>query len=88
MADDLEEKPAQVCESSPNPWNDLDEISLPLNDKAVIPSRYGQSTPQTTGTTLAPITLQPGLVPAFLFPAHSSDSSPEHTRERAPPSFA
>ena len=87
-ADDLEEKPTQICENSPVPWNDLDEISLPMNDKAVIPSRYGQSTPQTTGTTLAPITLQPGLVPAFLFPAHSSDSAPEHIHERAPPSLA
>jgi hypothetical protein len=85
---EVEEDSTQVCDIAPNPWNDLDEISLPLNDKAVIPSRYGQGTPQTTGTTLAPITLQPGFVPAFLFSTHSSDSMREHIRERAPPSFA
>jgi hypothetical protein len=83
------EEPTQVCDNSPNPWNDLDEISLPLNDKAVIPSRSGQETPRTTTTTVAPITLrQPGFVPAFLFSAHSFDSLREQIRERAPPILA
>jgi len=85
---ELEEDSALVCDNFPNPWNDLDEISLPLNDKAVIPSRQGQDTPHFTGTTLDPITLrQPGFVPAFLFFAHSSESLPGHIRERAPPSL-
>jgi hypothetical protein len=84
----VEEDSALVCDNFPNPWNDLDEISLPLNDKAVIPSRQGQDTPHFTGTTLDPITLrQPGFVPAFLFFAHSSESLPGHIRERAPPSL-
>jgi hypothetical protein len=83
---DAEEDSTQVCDNSPNPWNDLDEISLPLNDKAVIPSRSGQETPRTTTTTVAPITLrQPGFVPAFLFSTYSSDALREQIRERAPP---
>jgi hypothetical protein len=85
---EVEEETTQVCDNAPNPWNDLDEISLPGEAKAVIPSRYDQGTPRFTGTTIDPITLrQPGLVPAFLFPAHSSDSPHEHIRERAPPSL-
>jgi hypothetical protein len=86
---DVAEEPTQICDNSPNPWNDLDEISLPLNDKAVIPSRSGQETPRTTTTTVAPITLrQPGFVPAFLFSTYFSDSLREQIRERAPPILA
>jgi len=85
---EVEEDPTHVCDNSPNPWNDLDEISLPSEDKAVIPSRFDQETPRFTTTTLDPFALRPpGLVPAFLFPNHSSDSSPDHIRERAPPSL-
>jgi hypothetical protein len=83
---EVEEEPAQVCDISPDPWNDLDEISAALNDKAVIPSRYDQETPHFTGTIVDSISLRPpGFVPAFLFLAHSSDSLPEHICERAPP---
>jgi hypothetical protein len=86
---EIEEEPALVCDNSPNPWNDRDQLSLPLNDKAVLPSRCDQETPQTTSTTLDPIVLRrPGIIPAFLFPTHSSDSLHEHIRERAPPSLA
>jgi len=85
---EVEEGPAQVCGNPPNPWNDLDEIALPSDDKAVIPSRYNQETPHFTGTTVDPIALrQPGFVPAFLFPAHSTDSLSQHLHERAPPSL-
>jgi hypothetical protein len=86
---EVEEEPAHVCDNAPNPWNDLDEISLPLEDKAVIPSRFDQETPRFTTTTLDPFALRPpGFVPAFLFPNDSSDSPPDHIRERAPPSLA
>jgi hypothetical protein len=80
------EEPVQVCHNSPTPRNDLDEISLPADDTAIIPSRYDQTTPLTTSTILDPITLRrPGIIPAFLFSVHSSDSAREQTRERAPP---
>jgi hypothetical protein len=36
---DADDAPLQVCENSSDPWNDLDEISLPSNDRATIPSR-------------------------------------------------
>lgn len=85
---EVEEDPTHVCDNAPNPWNDLDEISLPLEDKAVIPSRFDQETPRFTTTTLDPFALRPpGFVPAFLFPDDSSDSPPDHIRERAPPSL-
>jgi hypothetical protein len=55
-------------------------------DRAKLPSRCNLEMPRTTTTTPDPITLRrPGLVPAFLFPTHSSDSLHEHIRERAPP---
>lgn len=83
---DPDDAPLQICEDSSDLPNDFDEISLPLNDRAVLPSRYDQGTPQTTGTTFATITLrQPGIVPAFLLSTQSSDSLREHLRERAPP---
>jgi hypothetical protein len=86
---DVEEDSTQVCDNTPNPWNDVDEIALPLEDKAVIPSRNDQGTPYFTTTTLDSIALtQPGLVPAFLFSVHSSDSLREQIRERAPPVLA
>jgi hypothetical protein len=86
---DVVEEPAQVCDNSPNPWNDLDEICLSTDDKAVIPTRSTKETPQTTGTTVDTIALRrPGIVPAFLFSTHSSDSLHEHIRERAPPTLA
>jgi hypothetical protein len=85
----VEEEPAQICESSPNPWNDLDQISLPSNDKAVIPSRRQHATALTTSTTHNTIALRrPGFVPAFLFSIHFSNSYRAHVRERAPPSLA
>jgi hypothetical protein len=83
---EVEEDTTQVWGNSPNPWNDLDEISLQLNDKAVIPSRSSQETPQTTSTTADTIVLcRPGVIPAFLLPTHFSESLHEHIRERAPP---
>jgi hypothetical protein len=85
---DSDEAPLQICEDSSDPWNDLDEISLPSNDRAVIPSRDDSTTPHFTTTTVDSIVLrQPGLVPAFLLPTHFSNSLREHNRERAPPSF-
>jgi len=81
-----EEEPLQICEDSSDPWNDLDEISLPSNDRAVIPSRDDQSTPHFTTTTVTAIALhQPGIIPAFLLPTDISSSLREHIRERAPP---
>jgi len=86
VAYEAAEEPIQVCANIPNPWNDLDEISLPSDDKAILPSRDDQETPQFTTTTLDSIALrQPGFVPAFLFPVHSFDSSRERLHERAPP---
>jgi hypothetical protein len=86
---EVEEDSTQVCDNSPNPWNDLDEISLPSDDKAVIPSRGDQETPHFTTTTLDSIALrQPGFVPAFLFSSYSSNSLREQIRERAPPILA
>jgi hypothetical protein len=83
---DSDEAPLQICEDSSDPWNDLDEISLPSNDRAVIPSRDDQTTPHFTTTTLDAIALhQPGIIPAFLFSSHSSFCLCEHLRERAPP---
>jgi hypothetical protein len=86
---ELAEDTTQVCDNSPTPRNDLEEISLPADNTAVIPSRYDQGTPRTTSTTLDPITLRrPGIIPAFLFSAYSSDSLREQIRERAPPVLA
>jgi hypothetical protein len=85
---DTDEAPMQICEDSSDPWNDLDEISLPSNDKATIPSREDQTTPQFTTTTLDAIAIdQPGIIPAFLFSTQSSFCLCEHLRERAPPSL-
>ena len=85
---DTDEAPSQVCENSSDPWNDLDEISLPSNDKATIPSRNDQTTPHFTTTALNAIALhQPGIIPAFLLSSHSSFCLCEHLRERAPPSL-
>lgn len=83
------EEPIQLCANFPNPWNDLDEISLPSDDEAVIPSRDDQETPHFTTTTLDSVALhQPGFVPAFLFPTYFSQSLREQIRERAPPVLA
>ena len=85
---EADDAPLQICEDSSDPWNDLDEISLPSDDRAVIPSRDDQATPQFTTTTLdASALYQPGFVPAFLFSTHSSFCLHEHLRERAPPSL-
>jgi hypothetical protein len=85
-ADNASEGPLQIADNSSDPANDLDEISLPSNDKATIPSRNDQTTPQFTTTAIDAIALrQPGLVPAFLLSAHSSFCLCEHLRERAPP---
>jgi hypothetical protein len=88
-ADNAIEESIQLVDNSSDLPNDLDEISLPSDDKAVIPSRDDQETPHFTTTALDPIALrQPGLVPAFLSSVHFSDSLPGHVRERAPPSLA
>ena len=85
---ETDDAPLQVCENSPDPWNDLDEISLPSENKATIPSRDDQATPDFTTTTLNVIALhQPGIIPAFLLSTHSSFCLCEHLRERAPPSL-
>jgi hypothetical protein len=82
-------EPIQICNNFPNPWNDLEEIALPSDDTAILPSRDDQETAHFTTTTLDSIVLrQPGFVPAFLFSVHSSDSLREQIRERAPPILA
>jgi hypothetical protein len=84
-----DEAPVQICEDSSAPWNDLDEISLPSENKATIPSRDDQTTPQFTTTALDAIAIdQPGIIPAFLLSSHSSFCLCEHLRERAPPSLS
>ena len=88
---DPDEEPAQACsDNSPNPWNDLDEDwLLPMEEKAVSPSRQhkGSSSLATTGSDA--VTLRRlGTVPTQLFSAHSSYSLREHIRERAPPGLA
>jgi hypothetical protein len=85
---DTDEAPLQICDNSSDLGNDLDEISLPGADKAVIPSRDNQTTPQFTTTTLDAIAIdQPGIIPAFLLSTHSCFCLCEHLRERAPPSL-
>jgi len=87
-ADDADEEALVVADNSSGLPNDFDLTAGPCADKADIPSRSNQVAPETTTTALKPITLRPpGFVPAFLFPAHSSDSLPEHLRERAPPAL-
>jgi hypothetical protein len=87
-ADNASEEPLQIADNSSEPGNDLDEISLPGDDKAVLPSRDDQTTPRFTTTTLNAIALhQPGIIPAFLLSTHSSFCLREHLRERAPPSL-
>jgi hypothetical protein len=87
---EADEEPLQICEDSSDPWNDLDEISLPANDRAVLPSRNDHLfssfilLPSTFPLTLH----QPGIIPAFLLPTHFSSSLREHIRERAPPTLA
>jgi len=83
---EADDAPLQICEDSSDPWNDLDEISLPEEKNGLIPSRNDQATPQFSTTTVNAIALhQPGLVPAFLLSTHSSFCLCEHLRERAPP---
>lgn len=55
-------------------------------DRAKQSNRYYQGTPLNTNTTVDPIVLcRPGVIPAFLFSTHFSESMREHLRERAPP---
>jgi hypothetical protein len=83
-----DEAPVQICEDSSDPWNDFDEISLPEENKAVIPSRNNHFSSFCLQTSTFPLTLrQPGLVPAFLLSPQSSFCLREHIRERAPPSL-
>jgi hypothetical protein len=86
---EADEAPLQICEDSSDPWNDLDEISLPANDRAVIPSRDNHFFSSfCLQTSTFPLTLhQPGIIPAFLFSTQSSFCLHEHLRERAPPSL-
>jgi len=86
---EVAEEPIQVCDNFPNPWNDLDEISLPSDDKAILPSRNDHlfSSFRLHPSSFS-LTRGVGTVPAFLFPAHSSDSLREQIRERAPPVLA
>jgi hypothetical protein len=78
-----------VLPDSPNDLTDGDDDSLD-DASAKTSTRHDQDTPWfTTTTTPNAIALhRPGLVPAFLFPTHSSDSLHKHTRERAPPSLS
>jgi hypothetical protein len=88
IAREIEETPAPVCDNSPNPWNDRDEISPSPNQEARIPSRNDHL---FSSFRLHPSSLSlprsAGTVPAFFFPAHFSDSLHELIRERAPPSL-
>jgi hypothetical protein len=83
-----DDAPLQTCDNSPDPWNDFDEISLPTNDKAVLPSRFQQNTAFYVTTSYDAVTLRRlGTVPNLLLSAHSFYSLREHLRERAPPSL-
>jgi hypothetical protein len=85
---DASDETLQITDNSSDPWNDFDEISLPIDDKAVLPSRFQQHTPYLTTTSCDAVTLRRlGTVPNLLLSAHSFYSLREHLRERAPPSL-
>jgi hypothetical protein len=83
-------QPLPDGDNSSDPSTDLDDSDSGLDDFSADPStRNDQDTPWFTTTTLDTIAPRhPGIVPVFLFPAHSSDSPREHSRERAPPTPA
>jgi hypothetical protein len=87
-ANDVNDEPLQICEDSSDPWNDLDEISPPSDDKATLPSRDDHlfSSFRLPPSSFS-LTRSVGTIPAFLFSTHASFCLHEHLRERAPPSL-
>lgn len=89
MVDDTEEESVQDRNTPTRLPGGPEQVPNVSANRANLPSRCDQETPQTTSTTLNPIVLRrPGIIPAFLFPIHSSDSLHAHIRERAPPNPA
>jgi len=86
---DADDAPFQICEDTSDPWNDLDEISLPEENKAIIPPRNDHLFSSfRLHPSSFPLTRSVGTIPAFLFSTQSSFCLHEHLRERAPPTLA